>query len=128
MFYEFNQNNSYGYFDTDDKLCHVLIIEADTFQEAISKAEELGCYWDGVSKGIDCPCCGDRWSKYRDEPIDIERYRVEGYKTWRNQTFYFNNIEEYAQYMANDFGWTTPAIRIFYKNGTVKEFFNERVR
>lgn len=62
MFYGFNQNNSGGHFVVDDSLCHRLFIEADDKDEAISKAEELGCYWDGVDKGIDCPCCGDRWS------------------------------------------------------------------
>jgi hypothetical protein len=30
MFYEFSQNNSGGSFDVNDKLCHVMIIEADT--------------------------------------------------------------------------------------------------
>jgi hypothetical protein len=48
MFYEFRQNNSGGSFDVNDKLCHVMIIEADTEAEAVNKAEELGCYWDDV--------------------------------------------------------------------------------
>lgn len=31
------------------------------------------------------------------------------------------SIEEYAQYMANTYGWTTPDARIFYKDGHIKE-------
>ena len=159
MFYEFNQNNSGGYFDVDENLCHRLYIEADTQSEAISKAEELGCYWDGVYKGIDCPCCGDRW--YEDcDAIDLEKYQTKGYEVWVSGTnitrwnekygrynvvkppsvqtlgygdskiccgkISFKNIEEYAQYLANEYGWTTPDARVFYKNGKVKEIFTEK--
>lgn len=46
--YEFDQNNSGGYFDVTDTVCHKLYIEAHSPKEAIEKAEELGCYWDGV--------------------------------------------------------------------------------
>lgn len=60
MFYLFNQNNSGGSFIVNDKVCHRLFIEADDGREALRVAESLGCYWDGVSKGLDCPCCGDR--------------------------------------------------------------------
>lgn len=78
-FYEFSQNNSGGSFHVDDKVCHRLFIEADNKCGAVDKAEELGCYWDGVSKGIDCPCCGDRWDKDFIEPIRLDKYAEEGY-------------------------------------------------
>lgn len=42
--YCFDQNNSGGYFDVDDKVCHRLFIEAESFDDAVEKAEELGCY------------------------------------------------------------------------------------
>lgn len=161
MFYNFNQNNSGGVFEVNDTVCHQLYIEADSFDEAISKAEELGCYWDGVYKGLDCPCCGDRWSCYEDA-IDIDRYKTEGYtvsvydniypdteKEWwdkygkyeiveepkyvesfcyRSYTgrICFKDIEEYAQYMADKYGWTSPDARIFYKDGTVKEIYSNK--
>ena len=70
-FYEFNQNNSGGSFIEDDQLCHRIIIEAQSESEATRIAESLGCYWDGVSKGIDCDCCGDRW--YGGSEVDIEK-------------------------------------------------------
>lgn len=78
--FEFKQNNSGGRFIVNDKVCNKLLIEAVSFNEAVRKAEELGCYWDGVSKGIDCSCCGDRWSKYDNEPVNIEKYKAEGYR------------------------------------------------
>ena len=158
MFYEFQQNNSGGYFVENDKVCHRLFIEADSEREAIWKAEELGCYWDGVSKGIDCPCCGNRWNcnyiDTFDSPKEIavsiycESYipyidtKEEWYEKYGSYEIAappifekgifekytgkirFNTIEEYAQYLANEHGWTTPDARIFYKDGTVKEIFS----
>ena len=153
-FYEFCQNNSGGFFMVDDKVCHRLFIEAKTFADAVDKAEELGCYWNGVEEGIDCECCGDRWLLYEDI-VDIEKYKTEGYKvsflskkdwskyrkkyriiqepkaekgyvsTWIVGAIGFDNIEEYAQFLANEYGWTTPDTRIYYQDGTVKEFFKE---
>lgn len=161
MFYGFDQNNSGGSFVINDKLCHRLFIEADSSEEAIAKAEELGCYWNGVDDGVDCPCCGDRWSCYYVRPVDMEKYNSEGYavsvydniyknteKQWQKEYGHydviekpkyvstkglsfrryegkirFKNIEEYAQFLANQYGWTTPDARIFYKDVTVKEIF-----
>lgn len=165
MFYKLEQNNSHGYFEVNDKLCHRLFIEADSAEDACLIAEELGCYWDGVDGGVDCPCCGDRWSRYADE-VDVDRYRKEGYELtvfdgiftdtvaeWNRRyggyeiivnphletseytssryyvgTVRFNTIEEYAQYLADEYGWTTPDARIFYKNGEVKEIFKHKER
>lgn len=160
--FEFSQNNSGGYFDVDDKVCHRLFIEAESFDDAVEKAEELGCYWDGVDKGIDCSCCGDRWNKWNDDSVDLERYNNEGYRvgvydgiykkaetywnekygkyevveepTWQEEyhireyvgTIRLRNIEEYAQYMADNYGWTTPDARIYYYNGDVKEIFSAK--
>ena len=157
MFYQIDQNNSGGHFTVDDKVCHRLFIEADSLADAMDKAEELGCYWNGVAKGFDCPCCGDRWCGC--DEVDIENLTTQGYgvsvyggiyksaetkwyerfgdfeiveaPTWR-ATFggneyagiiKFHNIEEYAQYLANDYGWTAPDVRIYYKDGTVKEIY-----
>lgn len=71
QFYELTQNNSGGSHDCDETVCHRLIIEATSVEDAINKAEDLGCYWDGVDKDIDCSCCGDRWYQPY-SPIDID--------------------------------------------------------
>ena len=60
-FYTFRQNNSGGVFDCNNDLSVFVIIEADTAEEANDKAASLGIYFDGVRKGWDCDCCGDRW-------------------------------------------------------------------
>ncbi|WP_145691452.1 DUF7296 family protein [Bacillus licheniformis] len=70
-FYEYTQNNSGGSFLTNDKLCHRIFIEANSYEEADTIAEGLGVYWNGVSEGIDCGCCGDRWGSA--DPVDLDR-------------------------------------------------------
>lgn len=149
-FFEFNQNNSGGSFVVDDKVCHILLIEADSNDDASDIAEGLGVYYDGCESGIDCDCCGDRWNF----PWDSEGVQfpflygtftseeankiVETYngkvkladKAWRNRDtdVIFETPESYAQYRADEFGQTLPDVRIFYKNGEVKEIFCKRIR
>lgn len=145
-FYEFSQNNSGGSFVTDDKLCHRLIIEAKDEDEACRIAEDMGVYFNGCDDGMDCPCCGDRW--YRPSEIDVpynygaftkaeaekiaEKYGGETVK--RSKATYGNrdtdvifSVEQYAGYLAEEYGWTSPDVRIFYKNGEVKEFESSKV-
>lgn len=72
-FYTFNQNNSGGSFHVDGNVCHYVIIEATSSQDANDRAERIGIYFDGVSRGRDCPCCGSRWSTiWSDEDGDEE--------------------------------------------------------
>lgn len=61
-FFTFNQNNSGGSFD--QKMGHFVIIEAHDLREAVRRAKDIGLYFDGVARGRDCGCCGDRWSTY----------------------------------------------------------------
>lgn len=166
-FYEYSQNNTGGSFITDDKLCHRLYIEANSSDEADSIAEDLGCYWNGVDEGSDCPCCGDRW--YSGHSIDISSmtkekngsYPVEEWadrnvspeealETLKTRYSEFewikepsigekygssiiegvvklNSIEDYAQIMADQYGWTSPDSRIFYHDGKVKEIFSSKI-
>lgn len=67
--FTFEQNNSGGAYIGPTKVT-VLAKSAD---EANRKAEEKGVYFDGVAFGVDCECCGDRWSPVSDrdgEDID----------------------------------------------------------
>ena len=60
-FYHFPQNNSGGRFVINDEANVHVIIEAADANEANQIAQEKGIYFDGVSAGRDCECCGDRW-------------------------------------------------------------------
>lgn len=57
--YEYRQNNSGGSFDKEPGL--KVYVEAASSLEANAIAKTCGVYFDGVEKGHDCACCGDRW-------------------------------------------------------------------
>jgi len=118
-FFEFSQNNSGGSFTVDDKLCHRLFIEAETPKAATKKALEMGVYFNGISKGRDCRCCGDRWHELWDDDKGL----TFPYEYSSRNDLNFFSVEEYAQYLADTFGWTKPDARIFYADGRVKEIF-----
>ncbi|MHC8516834.1 DUF7296 family protein [Sporosarcina sp. ITBMC105] len=118
-FYEYQQNNSGGGFDVDDKICHRVLIEAISAEDADEKAQEMGIYFDGVERGIDCDCCGDRWYSGTQAMSGVWSFnpRVSTADKFEN------NIVLYAQYHADEWGWTIPDARIFYADGSVKEIY-----
>lgn len=152
-FYEFSQNNSGGHFDIDDNVCHRVIIEALNPEQARSIFEPMienqsgscpccGERWspyfadeitisDWKAKGYAVgvyshyPDAEQRWMKLYgefprlEEPTWQKRY---GSKEFTGK-IYFDTIEQYCQFMANAYGWTTPDIRIHYLDGTKKEIF-----
>jgi len=64
LYYTYSQNNSGGYFDSDENVSEYVIIEADNAEQANERAQEIGLYFDGAG---DCPCCGDRWTEQWDD-------------------------------------------------------------
>lgn len=80
-FYLFSQNNSGGDWDlSHQNLGIYTYIEANSEEEAISRAEEAGMYFDGVSKGVDCDCCGDRWKRECEKIKPKTNYFDDSYK------------------------------------------------
>ena len=111
-FFEFSQNNSGGFFDVDDNVCHNVVIEANDKNHAISIFAPMI-----ENQSHSCPCCGDRWMpEYADE-IDMK---------FDNNTF--QSIEQYCQFIANRYGWTKPDYRIHFLDGTKKDIFSERIK
>lgn len=70
-FFEYVQNNSGGFFDEDSNVDWYVIVEAANAGEANVLAQEVGIYFDGCDKGMDCPCCGDRWSEVWGEGDEV---------------------------------------------------------
>lgn len=60
-FFHYRQNNSGGKFVRDNDVDKHVIIEADDAWRADERARDIGIYFDGVYRGLDCDCCGDRW-------------------------------------------------------------------
>lgn len=67
MRYVYAQNNSGGRFIGPRSIT----VEADTVEQADKLAIAQGVYFDGVAKGLDCECCGDRW--YREITVEGEQ-------------------------------------------------------
>lgn len=65
-FFHFRQNNSGGQFVRDNDVDKHVIIEASDALGASLRARDIGIYFDGVYRGLDCDCCGDRWTRHVD--------------------------------------------------------------
>ena len=91
--YEYDQNNSGGRFESDDKICHRVYIQAKSDFDSLVIAEDLGIYLDGCSDGLDCPCCGDRWG---------EADKLTFPKKFNGSTT-FKSVEEYATFLAKKY-------------------------
>lgn len=96
-FFTFIQNNSGGVFLNNESVAEHVIIEAENYEEANSKAEEIGIYFDGCRKNIDCNCCGDRWDE-ADEDDGYEKPSIYGvyYKDYKSSFFNKGCIVYYA--------------------------------
>ena len=90
-FWTFVQNNSFGRFAAG--MPQYLIVEAESAEDANSRAVRAGAYFDGcdIDGNGDCPCCGDRWhaasgdgderpSIYGDPAADFQQAYGRGWK------------------------------------------------
>ena len=68
--YSFRQNNSGGFFLEPAQ--SIIVVAAKSEDHALEIAQKAGLYLNGVSRGIDCDCCGDRWSSYASEFDSVE--------------------------------------------------------
>jgi hypothetical protein len=89
-FYTFSQSNPGGYFIKNDKISEYVIIQAESAKEANDIAEDIGIYFDGIRKKIDCSCCNDRWYRVTEwngkEKIELdERIKEQGYKIYADE-------------------------------------------
>lgn len=102
-FYIFRQNNSRGVFTKEGV---VILIEAPNADAANERAEDIGVYFDGVNRGIDCPCCGSRWQ------------RADEYESVSDLAEY-TNAEYLRKYVHC---WMNPGVAIHYADGRVERF------
>lgn len=108
-FWNFRQNNSGGsfVFDAVRGISVNVIVEADSADEAIARAEQIGVYFDGCAAGYDCTCCGDRW-----------------YRPWSDEGTEAPKIydEDVSNGVYRDrYGWSDDGIEgyIHYRDGRV---------
>lgn len=82
----FNQNNSGGYFITNEDVAEYVCIEAESAKEAMSRAEAL---FENYSEY--CECCGTRWSTYQQEDEGTESPEVWGESIYSVSPSYFRS-------------------------------------
>ena len=121
--YEFDQNNSGGVFVMDDDVSIKVFIQSENAEGANQKAEEVGTYFDGCEKDMDCDCCGDRWYRAGD-PLD-------SFKThfWGSENDEYDNISDYAQALADASVWAEddkPAVIVYFADGSFKRVCKKR--
>lgn len=93
--YVYWQNNSGGYFREIRKTYKdnmlILPVKREGFSSngyvslAIEDKEIIPkeVYFDGVEKGLDCPCCGDRWSRLDEWDLKEKIYIYENEDEFR---------------------------------------------
>ena len=75
-YYLLNQNNSGGYFITDDNLGigENIIIEARNYQDVLNKIQKFNSKYKGFFEY--CSCCGERWyydeDYFEEAPFEID--------------------------------------------------------
>jgi hypothetical protein len=106
-FYHYDQNNSGGSFEVNDNVSYNVFIEANSASEADARAEEIGIYFDGCDKDMDCPCCGDRW------------YSAHGKEGDATPLIYNKPVEEHNEIFAKPGG---VYCYVYYLNGEKKTY------
>jgi hypothetical protein len=121
--YEYRQNNSGGVFEHSDDVSNYVLIEASSVDGANSKAESIGIYFYGCDSGIDCDCCGDRWSQQYEAKTEFKTYRFGGGEYGATT---HTDVKGYAQALANNDYWagSKPAVIVYFADGSVERFTN----
>jgi hypothetical protein len=57
--FHFDQNNSGGYFITNDVVAEDVYIQAENAEQAVARAKAIFAPYSAY-----CECCGERWSYY----------------------------------------------------------------
>lgn len=112
LYFYYDQNNSGGKFypvweDDDGNEVFDIAVKSKSHDKANRIAEVFGgVYFDGVLKGEDCNCCGDRWSMaYSSEPDNYNVLTEDGFN----------------RRLKGD-GWFTPASVVLI-DGNVKRVY-----
>lgn len=93
MFYLYRQNNTEGHYIENNIIGKCVIIEENDIEEANIKAVSIGIYFNGVCKGVDCSCCGDRWLSEPEEYNSIDEIK--------NIYCFEFNFNNYPMYLYN---------------------------
>lgn len=125
FWYEYSQNNSGGRFDIDDDVSIRVLIQAEDKYAANREARAVGIYFDGCIQGLDCDCCGDRWSEAWDAIEEFSVYSWKGGRTGQRRKTY-DSVVDYAQALADEDDWAGKqhSVVVHFANGAKTKFWN----
>lgn len=129
--YEYDQNNSGGFFISNDSVAHTVLIQAANKRIADMVAQDTaGIYFDGCHDGRDCYCCGDRW--YR-AYAPLEKFGVctsyDEEDNYNPRMVEYPDIESMAQAVANEEIFADVgenACILYYFDGTKRIFTKQK--
>jgi len=91
MIYNFDQNNSGGYYVKPAQ--NIIVKDARDEKHAIEIALKAGMYFNGVADGTDCDCCGDRWNGISEEYGDLDKAVADANKSFIDE---HNGVPKYV--------------------------------
>ena len=105
MWFEYDQSNPGGSYLSD--MPRTVLVEGKDADDADSRAEEVGVYFEGIDSGRDCSCCNDRWSRAYDDNEGREsaylEYWSRGGDENKSKKAHIDNEEEMKAYFAKSF-------------------------
>ena len=122
-FYEFSQNNSGGFFEYTDNVSEHVIIEAPSEEKALEIAENIGIYFDGVERELDCECCGDRWCSYT-YPMKLEIKHYQDSLDGLDDFSVYDNIHDYILERTRGRYVDTSIYKVHFLSGEVANYRN----
>lgn len=82
QYWVYSQQCINGHYVTDPErgLAPLVFVEADGPEQANAILVGAGGYFNGVALGLDCPCCGDRWTVAGTvQPASVQTPEVYGF-------------------------------------------------
>ena len=128
--FNYRQNNSGGSIVKDDDVSITVVVQAASLKEANRIAvDRAGVYFDGVRKGYDCSCCGDRWHESWDEDgMDSLSVMTWSSLTGKYRHTVYDTIEDWAEARAQAETWVKPgesAVILYYADGTKTVYYKD---
>jgi hypothetical protein len=114
-FYVFEQNNSGVFFDVNENVSHLVVIEAYTSEDAISIFEPMI-----ENQSCSCSCCGDRWSTYSPDKIELSKWEKDGYSVGVDERYEDEDAEQEWLKLYGEFGRIEEPV--WKKSYSSKEF------
>ena len=127
--FEYSQKNLGGFVHKNDDVSITVVVQATSLKEANRIAEDrAGIYFDGVGKGYDCSCCGDRWYEPCEDGMENLSVMSWSSKEGKHNHAVYGTIEDWAEATAQAETWAKlgeSAVILYYADGTKTVYYKD---